>query len=366
MFFTTHIAKDHRGLIFKKGDFIRFAGPGDHFIAPGYQLQIFHASEPFKTPIALDLLLENKALAAELDVILIKQNEIALLFENEVCQGILLPGRHCFWKGVRNLTYKIFDRSNPRIPDDLDRHALRTQEVLEHIQVYTVTQFEKGALFINRKFIEALEPGDHVFWKSALSVEVFKVDLRTQQREITGQELLTKDKVTIRLNFIFQYYIKEPLKVIQQIKDLEVQIYALFQLAIRDFASAFTLDEILQKKEEAGPSILEKVKTKMQDLGVHAIEAGLKDIILPGEIREIMNQVLIAEKKAQASIITRREETASTRNMLNTVKLMEENPILLRLKELEYVERLTEKVNEINVGSGNKLVDQLKNIFLSS
>ena len=56
------------------------------------------------------------------------------------------------------------------------------------------------------------------------------------------------------------------------------------------------------------------------------IDAGVKDIILPGEIRDIMNTVLIAEKRAQANVITRREEVASTRSLLNTAKLMEENP----------------------------------------
>ena len=95
--------------------------------------------------------------------------------------------------------------------------------------------------------------------------------------------------------------------------------------------------------------------------GVTFLDSGIKDIILPGEIRNIMNTVLIAEKKAQANVITRREETASTRSLLNTAKLMEENEILYRLKELEMIERICEKVGSINV-NGSNLLDNLETI----
>lgn len=78
-----------------------------------------------------------------------------------------------------------------------------------------------------------------------------------------------------------------------------------------------------------------------------------------------MNQVLVAEKRAQANIITRREETASTRSLLNTAKLLEENAMLFRLKEMEYVEEIAEKINNISVSGNGQIVDQLKQLFLN-
>jgi len=78
----------------------------------------------------------------------------------------------------------------------------------------------------------------------------------------------------------------------------------------------------------------------------------VKDIILPGDIRELMNRVIEAEKTAQANVIKRREETAATRSLLNTAKLMEDNPVLLRLKELEALEKVSEKVGNVIVGNG--------------
>ena len=90
------------------------------------------------------------------------------------------------------------------------------------------------------------------------------------------------------------------------------------------------------------------------------LNAGIKDIILPGEIRDIMNTVLVAERKAQANVITRREEVASTRSLLNTAKLMEENKTLYKLKEMECLERICAQVGNIQVSGGGALLEQLK------
>jgi len=99
-------------------------------------------------------------------------------------------------------------------------------------------------------------------------------------------------------------------------------------------------------------------------LGIEVSGFGIRDIILPGDVKEIMNQVLIAEKKAQANMIMRREETASTRSLMNTAKLMEDNVMLWKLKEMEYVEKIADKISNISVSGNGVLIEQLKQIFV--
>lgn len=358
------INRQQRGLLFKDGEYRRLLLPGHHWIPPLHSLKVYDALQPFVAPMDLNLLLEDAALADQLDVIEVHNNEIALVFEDDLCSRLLTPGRYAFWKGIKKRSVRLFDRSQPRIPDDVDRHVLRLPHVLEHTQVMSISAFEKGALFLDRRFVEILNPGDHAFWKSAVAVEASKIDMRPQLREITGQEILTKDRVGIRINIAFQYRVIDAKTVLLDVKEPDTQLHVLFQLAFREYVGNLTLDEILLKKEEIGPFVLERVRPSLQRLGLEGIQAGVKDIILPGEIRDILNQVLIAEKRAQANVIMRREETASTRNLLNTARLMEENPLLLRLKELEFMERLTEKVKEINVSGGDRILDQLKTLLL--
>jgi len=94
------------------------------------------------------------------------------------------------------------------------------------------------------------------------------------------------------------------------------------------------------------------VRERIDQTGIEVTELGVKDVILPGEIRELVNKVVEAERTAKANLIRRQEETAATRSLLNTAKLMEENPLLLRLKELESLERLVEKVGRIDLHAG--------------
>ncbi len=186
------------------------------------------------------------------------------------------------------------------------------------------------------------------------------------QIEIIGQEIMVLDKVAIRINFVCNYKITDYVKIHTEIDDYENQIRILLQLALREYVGKYRLDEILENKEQMSQVCLARLKEKETEYFVSFSDAGVKDIILPGEIRSIMNTVLIAEKKAQANVITRREEVASTRSLLNTAKLMDENQALYKLKELEYLEKICENVGSISVNGGTDLLSQLTHILKGS
>ena len=140
-------------------------------------------------------------------------------------------------------------------------------------------------------------------------------------------------------------------------------LYVLLQTKLRAYIGQFTLDQLLENKSEMSDKILNMVENEAKYLGIKVSQAEIRDIILPGDVKEIMNQVLVAQKKAQANTITRREETAQTRSLLNTAKLMEDNPMLMQLKEMEYVEKIADKIGEISVTGNGGMVKQLKEIF---
>ncbi len=183
--------------------------------------------------------------------------------------------------------------------------------------------------------------------------------MKQQELTIAGQEILTKDKVGIRMNVSCTYRTRDAVALVENINNFGQQIYSFVQLAIRELAGNYKLDEILEWKEALSEKIFERVKEKEGAFYVEFLSLGIKDIILPGEIKDIMNSVLVAEKTAQSNIISRREEVASTRSLLNTAKLMDENKTLYRLKELEYLERICDKVGEISVNGNSGLVEQL-------
>jgi regulator of protease activity HflC (stomatin/prohibitin superfamily) len=364
---TVRIQTQEIGLLFRNGDFHQVLLPGKHWIWPNETLYFYKRGDLLQNPPRdLTVLLSYPEIAAELDVVEVKDNEIALQYENDLFRAVLPKGRWAYWKGVKNYRYQILDVTQLAIPAEVDLAALLPQPLGAYVRTTTVEGHDKGVLFIDWKFDRVLEPGVYHWWKNNTPVHVLKVDTRRQQMEISGQEILTKDKATIRLSFYVQYHVRDVIKALVENKEYDKQLYVQMQLALRAYVGGLTLDELLDKKAEMTDAILQATATKAEQLGIELSGGGVRDIILPGDMRDIMNQVLMAEKKAQANIIMRREETASTRSLLNTAKLMEDNEMLWKLKEMEYVEKIADKINSISVSGSGQIIDQLKQIFVSS
>jgi hypothetical protein len=148
------------------------------------------------------------------------------------------------------------------------------------------------------------------------------------------------------------FRIADVLRMRAAVVDWKDAVYRELQFGLRQAVGTRTLDTLLANKGELDEAILGHAAPRLATLGIELINAGVKDVILPGEMKTLLNQVVEAEKSAQANLIKRREETAATRNLLNTAKLLEDNPVLLRLKELETLEKVTEKIDRLTVFGG--------------
>ncbi|SHH97803.1 SPFH domain / Band 7 family protein [Chryseolinea serpens] len=352
------------GLVFKNGNYKNVLTEGAYWLSFSETVMFYDMTKPFHPSLELNILLRDQALADLLTVVEVMDAEIALHYENGNFKSVLIPGRYAFWKGVVDYTFVKADLSKIEITEDININTLMRKEVQPYIRVFAVESYEKGILLIDGKLTKVLETGVYFFWKNAVVVTVLKADLRQLQMEVSGQEILTRDKAGLRLSFFAQYKVVDILKALIENKDFEKQLYVIIQLCLREFVGTLSLDELLEKKESIGAYMLESLKDKAAALGIEVRDCGVKDIILPGEMKEIMNQVLVAQKKAEANVIMRREETASTRSLLNTAKLMEENSMLFKLKEMEYVEKIADKINTISLSGGNQVIDQLKDIFV--
>lgn len=351
------------GLVFKNGNYEKVITSGTHWLGFNKQLATYQLTEKFHAPVASEIILQDKNLANMLDVITVNDNEIVLMFEKGNFKTILEAGQHLYWKGLVERTFTRIDLSKIDITEIEDKNLLSNYNLAKYIKTFEILEYEKGILLIDDQYEKILNAGIYRFWRNATSLKISKVDMRQLQLEISGQELLTKDKAAIRINFYTQYKVIDLKKAVLNNKDYEKQLYIAMQLKLRSYVGNYTLDELLDQKDDIANAVFENMKNTEETLGIKVLFCGIRDVILTGEMKEIMNQVLIAQKKAQANIITRREETASTRSLLNTAKLMEENEMLFKLKEMEYVEKIAEKIGEITVAGNGGVVKQLKDIF---
>lgn len=285
---------------------------------------------------------------------------LSMHFVNGNFTELLGAGEYAFFADAGKHEFKSIDISDPAVSDEIPAHILDAVPAEFFCCEVNVADHETARLYYNNKLQKLLSPGRYRFWKaSGIAVRCDTVDMRLQQVDLPSQEMLTRDKVTVRFNFVCSYRISDPIKIESEIGSYHVQLYTAAQLALREYVGEHTLDEILENKKSMSSHLSEQLKKAGEGLYLDVSEASVKDIILPGEIRDIMNSVLAAEKQAQASVITRREEVASTRSLLNTAKLMEENRTLYRLKELEYVERISHNVGNINLNGGSDILEEL-------
>ncbi|GIO14272.1 peptidase [Cohnella xylanilytica] len=358
------IREDERGLLFREGRYVKPLAPGTYrfWSFANHEIATLKTNQPFRVPERdIEPFLQDDRLRAELTVVDVPDYEYALHFEDGKFARLLTAGKHAFWNVWKRHEFVRVDARDPEIPPEVDVSVL-TRIGSAYVQSYEVASHEAGLLFIGNEFERTLKPGVYRFWRGPVPALVRTVDMRQQQLDMTGQEMMTEDKVTLRLNFVCQYRIVDPLKSLE-IRSFEDQVYVLLQLILREYVGTMKLDELLRAKQEVGSYALGKLKEKAGDYGVEFLSAGVKDIILPGDVKEILNTVLIAEKKAQANLITRREETASTRSLLNTAKLLDENETLYRLKELEFMEKICDKIGSVSLSNGGNVLEQLNSLF---
>jgi regulator of protease activity HflC (stomatin/prohibitin superfamily) len=332
----------------------------------GRTVQTYDVSQPELTLPRVDVLVaEARDLLEPLvQIVELGDREVGLVYKNERLSGVLAPGtRQLYWRGPVKVRVEVRDIANEFALDaNTARVLMRTKGVsgaTEAISTVEIADTSVGLLSVDGELRGVLKPGLSAYWKYQRTLKVEVVDLRLQTMEVSGQEILTRDKVSLRVNLTALWQVTDAVKARATVSNFVDYVYKELQFALREAVGTRTLDELLGDKgaldREVGLSV-----AKLDASGLAVRSVGVKDVILPGEMKTILNQVVEAEKVAQANLIRRREETAATRSLLNTARLMEENPTLLRLKELETLEKVTEKVGQLTVFSG--LEGVLKNM----
>ncbi|RQS22364.1 slipin family protein [Burkholderia sp. Bp8992] len=369
------VKKNERALLMSEGDFVKVLEPG-----------VFKAFDPFKRlsvqTARLDAPLADAALADYLrhdapDVLAryfvamdLADDEAGLRYEDDVLVEILAPGtRRLYWRGLAAHRLERVDLTQDSLlPAALVKRiaqpALRARGVagLTGVLLAQVPAYHVGVLKIDGKIERLLDAGTSAFWRFNRDVAVELVDLRLQAIEVGGQEILTRDKVALRLNLSATWCYADVLHAFGQLQKPVEHLYRELQFALRSAVGTRSLDELLEDKQSIDEVVIAQVRARLGDSGVDVRSVGVKDIVLPGDMKTILAQVVEAEKSAQANVIRRREETAATRSLLNTAKVMEENPTALRLKELETLERVAERIDRISVFGG---LDQVLNGLVS-
>ena len=368
MFFFRRIKvrKHEMGLYFRDGEFQRLLAPGRHWLFDplgNVRVDIASLRDAWLMHQQLDMIVKAGVLGDRAVVLDLKDHQRGLVWIEGRFTHLLGPGLFAYWHGVRDVRVEVIDARQVRFEHSDLKVIAKSGMAKQLLDICTVDRDRVGVLFIDGRYIDTLPPGLYAFWKGAADARVVELDMRETTIDVSGQEIMTADKVSLRMNALVTYRIADARKAVSSTDDVRQALYRETQLALRAIVGVRDLDVFLSDKDVVAQEIEQAVRRRASELGLSVVSVGIRDVILPGDMKDLMNKVTEAKKAAEANLIFRREETAAMRSQANTAKLLADNPTLMRLRELEVLEKIASTGN-LNVVLGEKgLAERVVNLL---
>jgi regulator of protease activity HflC (stomatin/prohibitin superfamily) len=217
--------------------------------------------------------------------------------------------------------------------------------------IVQIWEFERGLLYHKGRFKELLDPGRYVLWPWQFR-HIDRVDVRETSQTVTGQEILTKDKIGVRVTLVAQYKVADPVAATHGVESFVDMLYQDLQLTLRELITGRTIEELLEDRDALSAQLLDDVAPRALAYGLAVSRVGVKDVVLPGIVRHVFLQEVEADRRGRAELIAARHETAAARARANTAKLLHDNPNILRLQELETLAALAGKAGNVLILPG--------------
>lgn len=362
------VLASQRAFVLRDGQPFKYLEPGVHSVwAPFAQLAVEYVNVG---TLSVELDAARLALVPEADlrVVTLAEHERAVVKRRGRPQLWLGAGTHQVWTVDRLVdrktgvvtplvTVDVYDTSSlaaPVLPADV--------ATLAKSKDYVEATAADGCVVIRMvdgRLESVLGAGRHAAWATTRAVQLAVIDLRERIIQVNGQEVMTSDRVSLRLNLAATVKVADVVRLATVARAPDEVVYLAMQMAARDLVGTRSLDQLLGMRDDLARALTPVVREKAAALGLELLELGLKDVVLPGEMKDLLNKVIAAQKQAEANVIARREETAATRSMAQTAKVLQENPLLVRLKELEAWAELAGKVGKLNVVVGENTLSAL-------
>lgn len=355
-----------KGLFFKNKEFQKILNPGRYwFFDPLHRIQVDVVSQrdPWLNHSQLDLIIKSNCLGTDAVVLDLKDNERALVWIDERFNTVLDSGQYVLWKTFSDIKTEIIDARNVFFDHEDFNIIIKSTGVEKVLNVLNVEEGHVSVFFKDGNYIQTLNPGLYASWMKIGKIKVYNVDMRERLLDVSGQEIMTADKVSLRINAIVAWQVLNARQSIEKVNDIDQALYREAQLALRAIVGTKELDTLLSDKHTVASELETSIRKRALEFGAQINSLGIRDIILPGDMKNLLNKVIEAQKASEANVILRREETAAMRSQMNTAKLMENNPALMRLKELEVLEKVAQS-SKLNVVLGEKgLTDKVVNLI---
>ena len=199
----------------------------------------------------------------------------------------------------------------------------------------TVKEYQRGVEYRRGRYTRTLGPGRYfTYWAR----EIVVVDMRQTTLQITGQEVLTADRMAVGFNLLVWYRVAEPVLALHEVASYTDALHQAAQLAAREAIAARDLDAVLAERARMAAEITEATREAAEAFGVDVVRATVKDLILDAEVKAAHREKLVADQRGQADLVAARHQVAAARARANAAKVVADNPAILAQRQLDVLE----------------------------
>src|SRR5579884_2533454 len=216
------------------------------------------------------------------------------------------------------------------------------------IHKYIIPESHAGLLYRYGIFVRLINAGRHVVWGLGWALTI--TDLRKTSVVVPGQDVLTADNVSLKLNVLATYQVADPVKAAHETQNWYGDLYNAVQLALRVTVGVVTIEALLTQRVEIGAQLLARVQREAAKIGINVLAVEVKDVMLPADLKRAFSEVLKAKQEGQAALERARGESAALRNLANAALVLEGNPALMNLRMLQSLSAAQNAGNTLVVG----------------
>ncbi|MDD4990415.1 MAG: slipin family protein [Candidatus Pacebacteria bacterium] len=215
------------------------------------------------------------------------------------------------------------------------------------ISVRQINQYQKGIKFLLGKYTGTMEPG----WRLVFPIfqSYRKVDLRVKAVDVPNQEAITKDNISVAVNAVIYYKVKEAEKAVLEVEDFFYAVSQLAQTTMRNAVGQVDLDDLLSQRDRVSESIRNIIDLASDPWGIKVLSVELKDIVLPEEMKRVIGKQAEAEREKRSIIIRAEAELVAADNLAKAAQMLTSSDGALHLRTLQ-------SINDISSDKSNTIV----------
>src|SRR5690606_32727854 len=297
-----HVQKHQLGLVLRHGDLVRVIEPGSAFVPGRFlgrdRVLVVDTLDTLVRLHRLEALLLDPTFAALVHVVDVADDQRALVWKDGRLAYVLPPGRHAVWKQPAEVEIEVFDVRQARFEHPRLDALVAHDDARRYLVARRVGTHERLLVFVDGELFEDVGAGLHAYWQLQERVTFRGIDLREDVLDVAGQEIMTSDRVTLRVTLVVTIRVVDPVRAATEVADHRQLVYRDAQLALRSAVGARTLDELLVSKDGVGEEVRARIAQSAAAAGVAVGSVGVRDVVLPGDMKDILNQVIQARKEA--------------------------------------------------------------------